>query len=212
MTTKNKIILSSSVLAVVIIGIIWRNKKGKSRFKRKAVRIAKKEWKLWNKPSAWNENSPVRYKDLKRYWDSVGWNENSWSPTGTAWSAAFMSYVVKNAKPKNQFSYSSSHSKYIRQAIQNRKTNNKNPFKGYRLNEKKIDVGDLVCYSRESQTDLYDRTSSYMSHCDIVTGIGKDYAEIIGGNVGNSVTKKLIPIKNRIVQPGDKRFVIIKTE
>tara|TARA_R110000751_G_scaffold90890_7_gene178258 strand:- start:8110 stop:8751 length:642 start_codon:yes stop_codon:yes gene_type:complete len=213
MTTKNKVIFISSGVLVMVIGhLIWKNKKGKSRFKRKAIRVAKKEWKIWNTPSAWNENSVVRYKDLKRYWDSVNWSESSWTPTGTAWSAAFMSYIIKNAKPKNNFSYSSSHSKYIRSAISNRKENNKNPFKGYRLNEKKIELGDLICYSRESNTDLYDRTSSYMSHCDIVTKIDKDFAEVIGGNVSNGVTKKYVPIIKKIVQSGDKRFVIIKTE
>jgi len=206
------IALTSGVIITTILTYAYVKSKGKSRFKRKAIRIANKEWKIWNTPSAWNENSVVRYKDLKRYWDSVGWKESDWSPTGTAWSAAFISYVMRNAGGKDNFPYSASHSTYIRSSVKNRKQNNKNPFKAYRLEEKKVDLGDLVCNSRESETDLYDRTSSYSSHCDVVTKIEKDYIEVIGGNVNQGVTKKSIPIKNGIVQEGNKRFVVIKTK
>jgi len=214
MQKTSKILIYSSIIIVssAILIIAYRKTKGKSRFKRKAIRAAKKEWKIWNDPSAWHENSVVRYKDLKRYWDSIDWSESKWSPTGTAWSAAFMSYIVREGGAKDDFKYSSSHSKYIRDSIKNRKENSKNPFKGYRLNEKKIELGDLICYSRESETDLYNRTSSYMSHCDIVTKIDKKYVEVIGGNVSNGVTKKSVPIKNKIVQEGNKRFVVIKTK
>tara|TARA_R110002020_G_scaffold44348_5_gene128003 strand:- start:2713 stop:3357 length:645 start_codon:yes stop_codon:yes gene_type:complete len=206
-------ILVSSLAVLGIVGfLVYRKKNGKSKFKRKAVKVAKEEWKIWNTPSAWNENSPVRYKDLKRYWDSVDWREGKWSPTGTAWSAAFMSYVVKQAGAGDDFNYSSSHSRYIREAIKNRKENSKNKFKGYRLDEVPVEIGDLVCYSREPETDLYNRTSSYMSHCDIVTRMDKNYVEVIGGNVSNGVTKKSVPVKNRIVQEGGKRFVVIKTK
>jgi len=214
MKKGTSIIITASSIAILslILLALYRKKRGKSKFKRKAIKSAKEEWEIWNNPSAWNENSVVRYKDLKRYWDSIGWKEEKWSPTGTAWSAAFMSYVVRKGGAGEDFKYSSSHSKYIRDSIKNRKENNKNPFKGYRLDEKKIELGDLICYSRESSTDLYNRTSSYMSHCDIVTKIDKKYVEVIGGNVSNGVTKKSVPIKNRIVQEGNKRFVVIKTK
>ena len=117
---------------------------------------------------------------------------------------------MREAKADDDFVYSASHSSYIRDSIKNRKENNDNPFKAYRLEEKKVEVGDLVCYSRQSGVD-YDTTNRYKSHCDIVVKIDKNKAEVIGGNVNNTVGKKTINLKNGKLNDTQKDwFTLIK--
>lgn len=215
MTEKQKIALAFGV-GFAIIGVtallIARRKRnvGKTPFRRRAVKIAKQEYKKFQEGKL-KETSPQVYDELKKYWDELNWSEDRWSPTGVAWSSAFISYVMKKARAKDDFGYGSSHSDYIVPAIKNRKENNSNKFKGYRLNEKKVEIGDLVCYARQDGVN-YDTKGQYKSHCDIITEIDDNYAYGIGGNVSDSVTKSKIPIKNGYVQEGNKRFVVIKTK
>jgi hypothetical protein len=157
-----------------------RKNVGKTGFRRRAVKYAKQEYKRWNEGQI-KETQQDIYDELKKYWDKLDWNENQWSPTGTAWSGAFISYLMSKARARDDFKYSASHSDYIRESIKNRKENNNNKFKGYKLNEKKVEVGDLVCFARQSGVN-YDTNSYYSSHCDIVTEIDGTTAYGIGGN------------------------------
>jgi hypothetical protein len=210
---KNLIIVVASALIVVATTffIIKRKKKvGKTIFRRSAVKYAKQEYKKFKEGKVKETNQAV-YDDIKRYWESIGWNENQWTPTGTAWSSAFISYIMRKAGAKDDFKYASSHSEYIVEAIKNRKENNNNKFKAYKLNEKKLELGDLVCYARQDGV-TYNSTGSYASHCDIVVSIDGNSADGIGGNVSDSVSKKKIPLENGYVKEGDKRFVLIKTK
>jgi len=217
MNTKTQNIIAVSLITFIFIGAgaIWyfsrRNKNGgKTPFRRRVVRYAEEELKKWNEGKT-KETQDSVYDDLKRYWESIGWKENQWSPSGVAWSSAFISYIMRKANAKDDFKYSQSHTDYIRDAIKNRKENNNNKFKGYRLNEKKVEIGDLVCYARENGVN-YDTTRYYTSHCDIITRIDNNYAYGIGGNVSDSVTLSKIPIKNGYIQEGNRRFVVIKTK
>lgn len=180
-------------------------------FKRRSIRIAKQEYELWGNGTKKESNSAM-YNTIKKYWDSIGWKESQWSPTGTAWSSAFISYVMRKAKAKDDdFKFASKHSVYIRQAIDNRKNKNKG-FKGYKLNEKKVELGDLVCRARQEGV-TYDTTSDYNSHCDLIVEIDGDKAIGLGGNISNSVGKTNIPLdENGYVKTGNKRFVVIKTK
>jgi hypothetical protein len=218
--TTDIIIWSTVSLAVLAVGFLaykkfFKKKKPKSKFKQKLIDVTNAEWKDWDKGQK-NERSSSMYQRLKEYWNNINWGEDKWSPSGTAWSAAFISYVMKKAGAGDDFKYSSSHSKYIRDAVKNRKENNSNPFKAYKLSEKQAvpEVGDLVCYSRESKTDLYDRTSSYKSHCDIVVSKTADTIDVIGGNVNHTVGKKTVPLNlDGTVKKGSvgkKWFTVIK--
>jgi len=216
MTKTNKIIIYSLIGASVVglstfLLLRARKKRGKTKFRRKAVSLAKKEWEDWNKGKT-KEKSGSMYQRLKTYWQNIGWDESRWTPSGVAWSSAFISYIMKKANAKDDFKYSASHSVYIRDAVKNRKNNNKNPFKAYRLNEKKAEIGDLVCYARQGGVS-YDTTSAYQSHCDIIVDINKDSVDVIGGNISDSVTKKSVPLtKDGYIKEGGKRFTIIKTK
>lgn len=216
MNQRTQNILTIGIVGAVLVGIttflVIRRKKsvGKTIFRRRAVKYAKQEYKKWQEGKIKETRQDV-YDDLKRYWESIGWNENQWSPSGVAWSSAFISYIMRKARAKDDFKYSQSHSDYIRDAIKNRKENNNNKFKGYKLEEKKVEIGDLVCYAREDGVN-YDTTRYYTSHCDIVVDIDDNYAYGIGGNVSDSVTMTKIPLKDGIVQKGNRRFAVIKTK
>jgi hypothetical protein len=211
--TKNIVLYATATLIAVgllytIFRVSTKNFLAKSPFRRRSVRIAKQELEKWNKRK---ETSKDVYPYLNEYWKSIGWNENQWS-TSTSWSSAFISYVMKKAKAtKEDFNFASTHAKYIKKAIENRKNKTRRGFKGYRLNEKKVEIGDLVCYARQSGVG-YDTTSDYLSHCDIVVAIDGDNALAIGGNVSNSVTESKIPLVDGYVKEGNKRFVVIKTK
>ena len=214
----NDIVLWSTVsvallaLGYLIFKKVVKSSKPKSAFKKKLVNLTNEEWQYWDKGEKKENNSSV-YTRLKDYWNSIGWNESGWSPTGTAWSAAFISHVMKKAGAGEDFKYASSHSKYISDAVKNRKEGNSNPFKAYRLGEKQAtpELGDLVCYSRENTTDLYDRDSGYKSHCDIVVRKSSDSIDVIGGNVGHTVKKKSYSLNpDGTVKKSGKLFAVIK--
>ena len=119
---------------------------------------------------------------------------------------------MKKAGAGNQFSYSIRHSDYITKSIKNRKSNNINSaFIGYKLDEYSPTIGDLVCYARQDNVD-YDKKGKYKSHCDIVVDIQDDRIEVVGGNVKDSVTKKILRIDSdgRLSDTSEKWFVVIK--
>lgn len=215
MTDKTKNIVAIGI-GIAIVGItsflIIRKMKNvpKTQFRRRSVKYAKDEYKKWQEGKT-KETQKEIYDDLKKYWESIGWNESQWSPTGTAWSSAFISYLMKKSRARDDFKYASSHSEYIRDAIKNRKEDNKNKFKGYKLTEQKVELGDLVCFARQDGV-TYDTNSYYSAHCDIVTKIDGDTAYGIGGNVSDSVSVSKIPLSDGYVKSGNRRFVVIKTK
>lgn len=173
-----------------------------STFTQKIVQICNEEWEFFE-----NQTTDINGNYLKRgktetdlgYWERVGvyWNSVGKNLTGKntdyPWSAAFISYIMKKAGAGNNFKYSTLHSVYIRAAIAAKNTPGA-PFKGYKVNELKLKVGDLVGYNREPNV-TYDNLPPYFkSHCDIVVAVRPNEIDVIGGNVGNSVTKKTLRI------------------
>lgn len=112
------------------------------------------------------------------------------------WSAAFISWVMKTSGAGDRFRYSTLHSIYIDQAIRDHMQNRTDAgFWGWRLNEIKPKVGDLICWTRESGVTFDDQHSGhYGGHCDIVVQVFSDRISVIGGNVGNSVTRRPLAI------------------
>jgi len=213
---NKKILLWSGaiVLALASALIIYRLSVRKfiadTRFRRRTIKNTIEEYQLWGEGKK-KESDSSMYSTLKKYWDSVDWDESKWSPNETAWSSAFISYIMKKSKANDDdFVFASSHWVYITKAIENKKKNQRG-FKGYKLNEKKVEIGDLVCFARQDGV-TYDTTGVYESHCDIITEIDGDNAIGIGGNVSNSVSSKKIPLSNGYVKEGGRRFVVIKTK
>jgi Uncharacterized protein conserved in bacteria (DUF2272) len=113
------------------------------------------------------------------------------------WSAAFISWMMKSSGAGDNFRYSTQHSVYINQAIRDHQNNNNVGFWGWRLNEYKPAVGDLVCWAREAGVDFdHQKGGNYAGHCDIVVEVDADEMFVIGGNVGDSVTRRPLSLDN----------------
>jgi hypothetical protein len=59
---------------------------------------------------------------------------------------------------------------------------------------------------------LFDKTEDYESHSDIVVAVRAGAADLIGGNVSDSVTKKTIALdaSGRIADKGNLSFCVMK--
>lgn len=215
MKNLTKIFIFSG-LGLLTYSIIKKITMKKTNFKEKLINLANIEWAKWNTPTKIKEGNIKTIKELRDYW-RIGANVNSTDSyyINTPWSASFISFLMRTSGAENDFKYSSSHSVYIRDAVKNRKLNNNNPFKAYKPNEVTVKVGDLVCKPRQTGV-TYDTNTGYLAHCDLITEISNDTAIAIGGNVSNSVTKTIIPLKNnKIDQENSKNlswFVVIKNE
>ncbi|WP_170288307.1 DUF2272 domain-containing protein [Marilutibacter maris] len=123
----------------------------------------------------------------------------------TPWSAAFVSYVmIQSGVPG--FAASPSHIDYVRDAYRNQEHG---PFRiADPLSETPAD-GDLLCFTRgaSSVTDHAalmtwlgtNGSGALAMHCDIVVdanGSGDGRAYLVGGNVLQAVTMRILPINH----------------
>lgn len=221
MLKQTKYIYFSVGAIIGVSALIFVVKKLFVKFK--AVSIAKREWQGWGKQTINKQGNIVRIggfeankgfsERVQEYWN-VGTGKNfDGKNRDVAWSSAFISFLFKKAGAGNKFVYSPLHSKYIIDSINNRKENKlKEPFVGYKISEVSPKVGDLVCYSRQSGV-TYNTTGSYFSHCDIVVKKNSNNIEVIGGNVADSVTKRIIKTdkKGRINDKSKNWFTVLKT-
>lgn len=214
-------ILSAMVLATgVAMYYIFKPKKNAIKdgiltpFKQKLIDLSKQQYDLWNTPSKKKESDPNMLPQLRKYWkEGANVNMSDKEYVNQAWSAVFISWLMKMSGLGNDFKYSASHSTYIRDAIKNTKTNTDSLVKGYKPEEVKVERGDLVCYPRQSGVN-YDTTSSYLAHCDLIQDIEGNTATSVGGNVSNSVTHTNVPLtaegKIDMTKQNKGYFVVIK--
>ena len=117
------------------------------------------------------------------------------------WSAAFISWVMGRAALPG-FRASASHIDYVRAAYQRPETN---AYQFLDLAHAKPAAGDLLCYVRGAQQAIghagllgvVQRGDGLGMHCDVVVAAnpGNDStAYLIGGNVQQSVTMRLLPL------------------
>ncbi|MER9163622.1 DUF2272 domain-containing protein [Mesorhizobium sp. M0715] len=142
------------------------------------------------------ELEPNYAQRIGRYFDEgTGTTGVDGTNTDMAWSAAFISWVMRKSEAGSRFRYSTLHSVYIYQAIRDRLSGSDAGFWAYRLNEYRPMVGDLLCWARQPGID-YDSQAAgnYHGHCDIVVAVEPDKVWVIGGNIGNSVTKRPISL------------------
>ena len=84
------------------------------------------------------------------------------------------------------------------------------------MNELKPSIGDVICWSRQAGID-YDHQNGgdYKGHCDVIVSVGDGEVEVIGGNVGDSVTKRPIALDaagfvKPITQNGESLFALMQ--
>jgi hypothetical protein len=221
-STSKKILIYGGLSVVVLVGVgflIW----SRTPFKKRLVDVANGEWALFGYQtigkdgklarSGTKENADGWSARVGEYWRSVGRSLDG-KDRGVPWSSAFISFVMSTAgNPFGvPFRNASAHNKYIREYIANRKEGRLNEaFVGYRIDEVSPKVGDLVCYGREGEGG-YDSTSSYKGHCDIVVAKRPGEIEAIGGNVADSVTKRILATdkKGRLIDRNNNWFAVIK--
>lgn len=162
------------------------------------VRVANQEWRRWNTGGTKTETDPRMRPILQDYWltgvgvrvtdsqlASPAWQEKH------PWSAAFISWVMRQAGAGSGFRYSAAHAVYIAWAKQNRLARNANPFKAYRTTEVVPEPGDLLCMRRAGSGATYDNIAPGMkTHCDIVTEVQANRLVTIGGNVSDTVSRR----------------------
>jgi Uncharacterized protein conserved in bacteria (DUF2272) len=116
-----------------------------------------------------------------------------------AWSAAFVSYVMRIAGAAGKFPYSPNHATYINIAKQMATGGTS----GWIITAERPESyapqpGDLICLGRGSARSLrYDDlpAGQFPGHCDIVVGTPvQGTISVVGGNVDDAVTLKHVPV------------------
>ncbi|MBV8913331.1 MAG: DUF2272 domain-containing protein [Acetobacteraceae bacterium] len=183
-----------------------------------AVAIAEREWRAFG--SVVNDappgpDLPVAYRPDRQpgLWQRVGdywWfgqnatsTESGWTgryneygvPYGgepPAWSAAFISYVMRAAGAGDRFPYSPLHADYINAAAQGQGVLHAEPPQTYAPVP-----GDLICYGRAGAQRLRFEdlpSGRFLGHCDMVVQVLPGQLVVIGGNVSAGVTMKHVPV------------------
>ena len=197
-------------------------------FSRQAVvAIALREWRLFGQnvadPAAdatrmiKPEREPGLWQRVGEYWWlglNAGAPESAWTgkhdSQGTqfasdidgdyAWSAAFISYVMRIAGAGPRFPYSADHADYINAA----RRVSLGQTKAWLVTAERVQdyaprLGDLVCFGRGKAKGMrYEDLPTpalFPSHCDIVVDtMVPGRIGVIGGNVEDSVTMNDVPV------------------
>ncbi|HEX2150410.1 MAG TPA: DUF2272 domain-containing protein [Stellaceae bacterium] len=211
-------------------------------FSREAVvQIALREWRAFGQQIVYPDTElPFDNERLEGLWQRVG--EYWWLalPMGAdeqgltgkhnqngivfppeqdgrfAWSAAFVSYVMRMAGAGGRFPYSGTHADYINAA----RLNPGRLVAAERPEAYAPQRGDLICLWRGQKLSFEDLPAGrFASHCDIVVAIRPGLLEVIGGNVENSVALRRIPVASdgrlvgpdgRVVDPDHPWFVVLR--
>lgn len=182
-----------------------------------AIAIALDEWQLWgsrvdDNPLAYRPTEPRAIPERQQgFWQRVGeywWQgmnagERDARLTGKyiapgrafpvsekgdyAWSAAFISYVMRIAGAGGKFPYAPDHAAYINAAARGDTPllTAENPA------TYSPQSGDLVCFARSWAANLRFQNlptkGFFPAHCGIVTGVSTGGVDMVGGNVDNAV-------------------------
>lgn len=114
-----------------------------------------------------------------------------------AWSAAFISYVMRIAGAGLRFPYAIAHATYIDVARQMSLGQTRNYVVSAADPRLVAPLpGDLICHGRNSGRDMTFAdlpAPSFPSHCDIVVAAAPGSVSVIGGNVDDAVTLAHVP-------------------
>ena len=167
-------------------------------FQDEVVRIANEQWEFFDR-GALEEGEGDAWPQIVEYFQAANRPDvdTREEVVNTAWSAAFISWVMQEAGAGDEFIYSALHADYINQAIEDR--GSEAAFIAHPINEYSLQPGDLIGANRPdsdgsdgsdvivSYDDAVD-TGVYSSHVDIVVAIRPGEIDVIGGNVSGSVT------------------------
>ncbi len=187
------------------------------------LRAVLDEWLRFDKGRADEKTDPY-YRYVREMWAAIGepYDGRSRYPNGeeVPWSAAFISWIVRKAGPAYaNFQFAASHSVFVNNAIKARITNRLDkPFWGYRITEKKPDLGDIIQRNRHHGQFTYsyaENHSQYSSHSDVVVEVTPDVVRVVGGNVGDTVALGGDPQEYELdgdgfIKPGQRVISLLK--
>lgn len=111
-----------------------------------------------------------------------------------AWSAAFISYVMRLSGAGDRFAYAPNHSTYINAAA----AGSLPAIRAYPPQAYAPQPGDMICVARGGAAGLkfadLPTAASFPSHCDIVLSSQPGTLLVVGGNVDDAVTAKHVPV------------------
>ncbi len=184
--------------------------------------IATDEWRLWGErvdddggagyeqtDATMGERQPGLWERVGEYWwEGLNPGEADARWTGKhdasghvfavaangqyAWSAAFISYVMRIAGAGPDFPYAPDHATYINYAARAARDEVRHPLLIAR--DPKIyapRLGDLACFGRGRARDItfaqLPTAGLFPAHCAIVTALADHSVSVIGGNVEDAV-------------------------
>ncbi|HMK68676.1 MAG TPA: DUF2272 domain-containing protein [Stellaceae bacterium] len=111
-----------------------------------------------------------------------------------AWSAAFISYVMRLDGARDRFPYSATHAIYVNAAAAG-----KSPIlRAHPPEAYAPKLGDLICLGRGSAQSLtyadLPTSSPWPGHCAIVVEVTAGSISVVGGNVGDAVALTHVPV------------------
>jgi hypothetical protein len=210
-----------------------------------AVAVAMDEWRLWGMhvDDNWGagyvpdeatmpQRQPGLWQRVGEYWwEGMNASEpdNAYSgkydPQGRifpitqraeyAWSAAFISYVMRMAGAGANFPYAPDHAFYINYAARAAKGEIANPLL---IAENPANyaprIGDLLCFGRGRARDITfaDLPTAHVfpAHCAIVVAGRVHQLSVIGGNVDNDVSLQHVPATDAGLVAGPPWFVVLR--
>jgi hypothetical protein len=175
---------------------------GAATLRARIVEVAKQEWEKWGRGTL-IETNPDAHRFLLKYWMEFrpnGFSQTKaekWIKDQKAWSAIFISYVMREAGAGRAFTYGTFHTTFIAAAKKAALAEDASSFQGYPISAVRPEVGDLVCRDRSktqrgpcSNTNWDNVAPGLISHSDIVVEVFPDYIIILGGNTGQSYPAK----------------------
>lgn len=186
------------------------------------VQSAYQQWQRFGFGTGMEHVSPY-YGYVGEMWSAINQRLDG-RDRSVPWSAAAISFMVRKANHNySGFKYSAGHWAYLNDAISDKINGRAGPFWGYRITEKKPEVGDIVGKWRKSRItydSAYARSKkarvseqAYTSHSDIVVAVAGDTAYALGGNVGHSVNLTRYPLNsNGYLANRGNVFVLLKNK
>jgi hypothetical protein len=131
-------------------------------------------------------------------YDAVGTEFSADQSDYHAWSAAFISYVMRIAGAGSGFPYAGSHYVYINAAARQTLGQEQGwAITARRPRDYAPALGDVICTGRDRASHMrFDKLPArpFPAHCDIVVASAPGELSVIGGNVDHAVTMKHVPV------------------
>lgn len=204
-----------------------------SQIKRTILELARREWDFFGRQVVvlnsdgesipqvghWEDDAETYAYRINGYWQAVGKPDVTGWDCQEPWSAAFISWVMREARVSEyQFPPAYAHWLYLTQIIAGTE---RRGFIPRTLDRYTPQPGDLICATRGvwptilASHDTIDAAliENAPLHCDIVVEREANTLGLIGGNVRNSVSKTMVQLDAQgLVRPSKRRpwFMVLE--